>query len=157
PSPSASGGPSPPRPRRAGRSDRPDPRRGSPPSAPRAGSGLHGGAAELRARWRRLRATYRPDITNRGATKAEPAPFCPGATGRPPPPPGAGSRGHDCPGRGCLPCGKHRPAAVAARKKILIIEDEPHIVLGLTDALEFEGFGVVSAGKGKDGVQLARQ
>ncbi len=44
-----------------------------------------------------------------------------------------------------------------ARKKILVIEDEPHIVLGLTDALEFEGFAVVSAGKGKDGVQLARQ
>jgi len=46
---------------------------------------------------------------------------------------------------------------VAARKKILIIEDEPHIVLGLTDALEFEGFQVVSASKGKDGVLLARQ
>ncbi len=46
---------------------------------------------------------------------------------------------------------------MAARKKILIIEDEPHIVLGLTDALEFEGFAVVSAGKGKDGVLLARQ
>jgi DNA-binding response OmpR family regulator len=46
---------------------------------------------------------------------------------------------------------------VAARKKILVIEDEPHIVLGLTDALEFEGFGVVSAAKGKDGVLLARQ
>jgi DNA-binding response OmpR family regulator len=47
--------------------------------------------------------------------------------------------------------------AVAARKKILIIEDEPHIILGLTDALEFEGFQVVSAAKGKDGVHLARQ
>ena len=46
---------------------------------------------------------------------------------------------------------------VQARKTILIIEDEPHIVLGLTDALEFEGFAVVSANKGKDGVQLARQ
>jgi DNA-binding response OmpR family regulator len=46
---------------------------------------------------------------------------------------------------------------VASRKKILIIEDEPHIVLGLTDALEFEGFAVVSANKGKEGVQLARQ
>jgi DNA-binding response OmpR family regulator len=46
---------------------------------------------------------------------------------------------------------------VAPQKRILIIEDEPHIVLGLTDALEFEGFAVVSAGKGKDGVQLARQ
>ncbi|MFO0760783.1 MAG: response regulator transcription factor [Byssovorax sp.] len=45
---------------------------------------------------------------------------------------------------------------MAARKKILIIEDEPHIVLGLTDALEFEGFAVVSANKGRDGVALAR-
>ncbi len=43
------------------------------------------------------------------------------------------------------------------KKKILLIEDEPHIVLGLTDALEFEGFAVVSAGKGKDGVAMARQ
>jgi DNA-binding response OmpR family regulator len=42
------------------------------------------------------------------------------------------------------------------RRKILIIEDEPHIVLGLTDALEFEGFSVVSASRGKDGVNLAR-
>jgi CheY-like chemotaxis protein len=41
--------------------------------------------------------------------------------------------------------------------KILVIEDEPHIVLGLTDALEFEGFAVISASRGKDGVQLARQ
>ena len=39
---------------------------------------------------------------------------------------------------------------------VLIIEDEPHIVMGLRDALEFEGFGVISAGKGKDGIQLAR-
>jgi DNA-binding response OmpR family regulator len=46
---------------------------------------------------------------------------------------------------------------VASRKKILVIEDEPHIVLGLTDALEFEGFGVVSAGSGREGVLLARQ
>ena len=46
---------------------------------------------------------------------------------------------------------------MAPRKKILIIEDEPHIVLGLTDALTFEGFEVFSASKGKDGVQLARQ
>jgi DNA-binding response OmpR family regulator len=42
------------------------------------------------------------------------------------------------------------------RRKILIIEDEPHIVMGLTDALEFEGFAVVSAQKGRDGVALAR-
>ncbi len=44
-----------------------------------------------------------------------------------------------------------------SKKKILFIEDEPHIVLGLTDALEFEGFSVVSAGTGNAGVQLARQ
>src|SRR6185369_10200983 len=43
------------------------------------------------------------------------------------------------------------------RKKILVIEDEPHIVLGLTDALEFEGFAVVSTSKGKEGEKLARQ
>src|SRR3954466_1329348 len=42
------------------------------------------------------------------------------------------------------------------KKTILIIEDEPHIVMGLRDSLEFEGFGVISAGKGKDGIQLAR-
>lgn len=44
-----------------------------------------------------------------------------------------------------------------AKKKILIIEDEPHIVLGLKDALEFEGFAVVSAERGRDGCQIARQ
>jgi DNA-binding response OmpR family regulator len=42
------------------------------------------------------------------------------------------------------------------RKTILIIEDEPQIVMGLRDALEFEGFRVSSAGKGKDGLALAR-
>lgn len=42
------------------------------------------------------------------------------------------------------------------KKTILIIEDEPHIVMGLRDALEFEGFSVLASGKGKDGVQLAR-
>ncbi len=47
--------------------------------------------------------------------------------------------------------------AAPARRKILIIEDEPHIVLGLTDALEFEGFDVVSTNKGKDGERAARQ
>ena len=45
---------------------------------------------------------------------------------------------------------------MTAKKKILLIKDEPHIVLGLTDALEFEGFSVVSANRGKEGVQLAR-
>ena len=45
---------------------------------------------------------------------------------------------------------------MATKKTILIVDDEPHIVLGLKDALEFEGFRVVSAGKGRDGVALAR-
>ncbi|MEO6602916.1 MAG: response regulator transcription factor, partial [Polyangiaceae bacterium] len=44
-----------------------------------------------------------------------------------------------------------------ARKTILVIDDEPHITLGLKDALEFEGFRVVTAGNGKDGAHLARQ
>jgi len=33
-------------------------------------------------------------------------------------------------------------------KTILIVDDEPHIVLGLKDALEFEGFRVVTAATG---------
>ncbi len=44
----------------------------------------------------------------------------------------------------------------SSKKTILVIEDEPHIVMGLRDAFEFEGFAVISAGKGKDGVALAR-
>jgi DNA-binding response OmpR family regulator len=43
-----------------------------------------------------------------------------------------------------------------AKKTILVVDDEPHIVLGLRDALEFEGFRVIAAGKGKEGVALAR-
>jgi DNA-binding response OmpR family regulator len=43
------------------------------------------------------------------------------------------------------------------KKTILIIEDEPHIALGLKDALEFEGYGVFTAGTGREGVALARQ
>ncbi len=42
------------------------------------------------------------------------------------------------------------------KKTILLIEDEPHIVLGLRDALEFEGFRVLAAGRGREGVQLAK-
>ncbi|MEB2313276.1 MAG: response regulator transcription factor [Sorangiineae bacterium] len=44
-----------------------------------------------------------------------------------------------------------------SRKTILIVEDEPTIALGLKDALEFEGFRVVTALTGKEGLQLARQ
>jgi DNA-binding response OmpR family regulator len=47
-------------------------------------------------------------------------------------------------------------SAAGQRTRILIIEDEPDIVRGLTDALEFEGFEVVSTGEGRPGVQLMR-
>jgi DNA-binding response OmpR family regulator len=45
----------------------------------------------------------------------------------------------------------------ATRKKLLIIEDEPDIVRGLKDTLEFEGFEVLVAGDGREGVKLARE
>ena len=42
------------------------------------------------------------------------------------------------------------------KSTILVIDDEPHIVMGLRDALEFEGFRVIAAGRGRDGIALAR-
>jgi DNA-binding response OmpR family regulator len=50
------------------------------------------------------------------------------------------------------PSGSSLPAG---RRRILIIEDEPDLVRGLRDALEFEGFDIVSSGLGRDGVKLA--
>ena len=49
------------------------------------------------------------------------------------------------------------PANGNHRKRILIVEDEPDIVRGLTDALEFEGFDVVSTGEGRPGVKIMRE
>jgi len=46
---------------------------------------------------------------------------------------------------------------LSAKKKILVIEDEPQIALGLSDALTFEGFEVVTADTGRKGVALAKQ
>ncbi len=43
------------------------------------------------------------------------------------------------------------------RKQILIIEDEPDIVRGLEDALEFEGFAVFTATTGDEGINLAKE
>jgi DNA-binding response OmpR family regulator len=43
-----------------------------------------------------------------------------------------------------------------SKKTILVVEDEPQLALGLKDALEFEGFRVVTCGTGREGVTLAR-
>ena len=48
------------------------------------------------------------------------------------------------------------PPQAAARRRVLIIEDEPDLVRGLRDALEFEGFDTISSGLGREGVELAR-
>jgi DNA-binding response OmpR family regulator len=45
----------------------------------------------------------------------------------------------------------------APRRRILIIEDEPDLVRGLRDALEFEGFDIIASGVGREGVKLARE
>jgi DNA-binding response OmpR family regulator len=44
-----------------------------------------------------------------------------------------------------------------ARQRVLIVEDEPDIVGGLTDVLEFEGFEVVAAADGRSGVKQMRE
>jgi DNA-binding response OmpR family regulator len=46
---------------------------------------------------------------------------------------------------------------MSANKKVLIVEDEPDIVRGLTDALEFEGFDVVSTPSGQTGVRIMKE
>ena len=48
-------------------------------------------------------------------------------------------------------------ASATGRRRILIVEDEPDLVRGLRDALEFEGFEIVTSGLGRDGVRLARE
>lgn len=45
--------------------------------------------------------------------------------------------------------------SVRGNKKILIVEDEPDIVRGLRDALEFEGFEVQARGTGAEGLEAA--
>ncbi|MFN7700774.1 MAG: response regulator transcription factor, partial [Deltaproteobacteria bacterium] len=41
------------------------------------------------------------------------------------------------------------------KRRILLVEDDPALALGLVDALEFEGFEVTHARTGQDGVQFA--
>ena len=40
--------------------------------------------------------------------------------------------------------------------KILIVEDEPDMVLGLKDNFEFEGYEVITASDGMQGLERAR-
>jgi DNA-binding response OmpR family regulator len=42
-------------------------------------------------------------------------------------------------------------------KTVLLIEDEPDMVRGLRDAMQFEGFNVISASTGADGIATARK
>ena len=43
-----------------------------------------------------------------------------------------------------------------SKKTILVVEDEPQLALGLKDALEFEGFRVLTCGTGREAVGLAK-
>lgn len=43
------------------------------------------------------------------------------------------------------------------KKTILVVDDEPHLILGLQDALEFEGFRVVTAASGAEAVLAHRR
>ena len=45
----------------------------------------------------------------------------------------------------------------SARRRILVIEDEPDLARGLRDALEFEQFEVSTAGQGRDGIKSLRE
>jgi DNA-binding response OmpR family regulator len=44
---------------------------------------------------------------------------------------------------------------VSPSQKILLVEDDPALAMGLCDSLEFEGFQVVHAENGQDGIQRA--
>ena len=40
-------------------------------------------------------------------------------------------------------------------EKILVVEDEPDMVMGLKDNLEYEGYTVVTAADGVEGIERA--
>jgi DNA-binding response OmpR family regulator len=42
-------------------------------------------------------------------------------------------------------------------KRVLVIEDEPDMLRGLRDAMQFEGFDVVAAGTGTEGIDIAKR
>ena len=43
-----------------------------------------------------------------------------------------------------------------AKTKVLIVEDEPDMILGLKDNFEFEGYEVITAADGSAGLDRAR-
>jgi DNA-binding response OmpR family regulator len=45
----------------------------------------------------------------------------------------------------------------AQHRRILIIEDEPDIARGLSDALEFEQFEVMTSGRGREGLKMLQE
>jgi len=48
-----------------------------------------------------------------------------------------------------------RGIEVSSRTKILIVEDEPNMVAGLRDNFEYEGYKVITAGDGVEGLERA--
>jgi len=46
---------------------------------------------------------------------------------------------------------------IPARRRILVVEDEPDIARGLRDALEFEQFEVTTTGLGREAIRLVRE
>jgi two-component system alkaline phosphatase synthesis response regulator PhoP len=48
-----------------------------------------------------------------------------------------------------------RGVEVSSRTKILIVEDEPNMVAGLRDNFEYEGYEVITAGDGVEGLERA--
>src|SRR5246127_5855850 len=50
---------------------------------------------------------------------------------------------------------KTKPAEVGSPAKILVVEDEPAMVAGLRDNFEFEGYEVITARDGAEGLRRA--
>jgi len=46
---------------------------------------------------------------------------------------------------------------MSSRIKVLVIEDEPDMAMGLRDNLEFEGYEVITTATGESGIEIARQ
>ncbi len=46
---------------------------------------------------------------------------------------------------------------MSTKLKILVIEDDPDMTMGLRDNLEFDGYEVLTAATGENGLELARK